>query len=146
MSYDRPIGTRYDLEFEPTHAAASRARRTARDHLDGSSLIAEVVADLELVIAELASNAVEQEPIAPVRLTIVITAAEAIVTVANESTGTMLEHRSAPGDEIGAEGEALAERGWGLGIVQAVVDELWVDNTDGWTSVSCLRRLETPQR
>lgn len=146
MPYDRPIGTQFDLEFEPTHAAASRARHTARDHLEGLSLPSRVVADLELVIAELASNAVEQEPDAPVRLTIAITAAGVVVTVTNEAVYTAFEYRSRQDNDVAHDSEAPAERGWGLGIVEALTDELWVDNADGWTSVSCLRRLEPPTR
>ena len=140
VSYDRRIEAQFDIEFDPTHAAASETRQRARGQLDAAGLASRDAADLELIIAELASNAVEQQPAAPVRLTITISPSEVAVRMANKSTGEPLRS-----DEPDLADGSLAERGRGLAIVDALTDELtWEDVADGWTVIRCRRSLDRP--
>ena len=137
MSNTQPIEIRIELEFEPTHAEASKARQAVGDHLRQLSVAPEVVADVELVVAELAANAVEQQPELPIKLTIKESQSHLAITVSNASTGIgTLDDGSSPGDDGSAGG--LAERGWGLNIIQTITDAVSVINADGWTSVRCL--------
>jgi anti-sigma regulatory factor (Ser/Thr protein kinase) len=144
--YHHAIGNQFELRFEPSHAAASEARHAARAHLDGLPLATPVVADIELVVSELISNAVEQGPTDPIHLTLAVTAVGVMVTVTNRTTGPSLADRPDWGPAGGRHGGDLAERGWGLGIVEALTDGLWIDDVDGWTSVRCFRRLDSPSR
>lgn len=146
MLFDRAIDSQFELEFEPTSAAASAARQAARRHLDGLPVPGRVAADAELIVSELTTNAVEQCPAAPIRLAMVLTEAGLSVTVANETTAVSPADRSAWTTDTDRSDGTLAERGWGLGIVEALTDGLWVDDADGWTSVGCLCRLDRPAR
>ena len=140
MLYDNAIGNQFELEFEPSHAAASDARRAARTHLDRRTVAPDLAADVELVISELTANAVDQQPEVPIRLTVLVTDEGLAVTVTNRSSGGRLPDRSTWSPDPTP--EPLAERGWGLGIVESLSDEVWIDEVDGWTSVGCLRRVE----
>lgn len=142
MLYDRTIETRFEFDFDPTSASASLARQSARSFLDRSGLPSSVVADLELIVAELASNAVEQQPTEPIRLVVDLSDAGVHVSVANEIVN------GEPTDPVPepwlatSVTQPLQERGWGLGIVRALTDGFWVNEANGWTLVSCLRRHE----
>ena len=139
MRDDQTITRHVEIEFEPTVVAAAAARREARSRLDDAGVGSSLAADLELVISELTTNAVEQRPSAPVRLELAITDADVVVTVTNEATGTVpeLPRGTDHDDRIH---HALNDRGWGLGIVEALTDELWLGGDAARTSISCRRR------
>ena len=131
----------FDFQFEPTHAEASRVRQEASRLLDAAGIPPATIADVELVLAELTSNAVEQEPNLPVRLEVAVADGAVHLTVANQSTGEPQVELAASPDG-GADSDVLADRGRGLMIVRALTDELWVDRDTGWTSISCLLRFD----
>lgn len=137
MLYDRPIQDSFDVHFDPTHEAASSTRRQARSVLDAAGVPGEAAADLELVIAELACNAVEQAPEAPIRLEMTILDQVVVVTLTNRANG---EDRpgSPSGSDDGAP-DAMADRGWGLGIVDHLSDQVEIEADGGWTSVRAIR-------
>jgi len=137
MSNTQPTDIRIELEFEPTHAEASKARQIVGDRLRQLFIAPEVVADVELVFAELAANAVEQQPELPVKLTITGAQSDLAITVSNANTGIGVINDGLSSGDAGAIG-ALAERGWGLNIIQTITDAVSVLNADGWTSVRCL--------
>lgn len=128
----------FDVEFEPTHEGASRARREARGALDAAGVPSDIANDLELIVAELASNAVEQCPTERVKLDLVVVDGSILLTVANrqapERAGAALPLESR------LQGQ-LPDRGRGLAIVEALADEVWIDTSEGWTSVRCARLL-----
>jgi anti-sigma regulatory factor (Ser/Thr protein kinase) len=139
VPYERSTGEILDVRFEPTHLAASSVRREARKVLDASGVPPDVAGDVELIIAELATNAVEQEPGAPVRLELATTGEAVIVAVTNQTDDHQRPKR--PGDAATSPGDDLpAERGWGLTIVEALGDELWIDGDERSTTVRVLRR------
>ncbi len=142
MLYDRPIQDSFDAQFEPTHQAASAARQQARHLLDAAGVPPSVAADLELIIAELTANAVEQQPHSPVRLELSIGEGAVTITVSNEANG---DDRPCTGPiEVTPSDrppEELAERGWGLAIVERLSHELTIEVCDGWTTLRVLRRF-----
>ena len=139
MLHERSTGGILEVRFDPTHWAASAARRQARTMLDAFGIPPDVAGDVELIIAELATNAVEQEPGAPVRLELTATGQAVMVAVTNRTKGHHLPER--PRDAAAFRGDdGLAERGWGLTIVEALGDELSIDGDDGLTTVRVLRR------
>ncbi|MEM9562795.1 MAG: ATP-binding protein [Actinomycetota bacterium] len=142
MIHEHSIGTPFEIRFAPTLEEASTARQSARAFLDHRSIDAAVAGDIELIVSELASNAVEQRPDAPVRLTIALIGSGVLVTVSNESRGDIPIAEWRPSGDVVDGGTGLPDRGWGLGIVEALTDGLWCDEVDGWTSVACLRRFE----
>jgi anti-sigma regulatory factor (Ser/Thr protein kinase) len=135
MLYDRPIGENFSLEFPPLHSEASRARRRAIDELRGRGLSSELMADLELILAELTSNAVDREPSDDVRMDITISESAISVAVANRCQAGV-----APSFPVGGRDnvDPLSERGRGLAIVEALADDLMADHSDGWTTLSCV--------
>ena len=143
MIHEHDIGTPFEINFAPTLQEVSRARQSARAFLDDRAIESAVAGDVELIVSELASNAVEQEPGAPVRLTIALIGSGVLVTVSNQSTGAIPLTEWRPDGTPVAGGRDLPERGWGLGIVEALTDGLWCDEVDGWTSVACLRRFSS---
>ena len=141
MSYDRTIVDSHQLRFEPTHAAASRARQDLRRWLDTTGVPAPVATDMELIVSELTSNAVAQDPPAPIRLEVAVSRDAIRVTVANRPTSDRpptTDRGPKPAHDV------LADGGRGLSIVEALTDEMRVETADGWTSVTCLRRFEPP--
>lgn len=131
----------FGLQIEATHAAVAEARRRARRLLDDALVPPAVADDIELVIGELASNAVEQQPDVAVRLDVSVTCFAVQVTVTNETTSPAgLE--LPPEGSGGPAGDPLSERGRGLPIVRALTDDLWVETKGRWTSVSCQRRFD----
>lgn len=140
VSYDRAISSTFDFWFTPSHEAASRARQETRRCLDAIAVPSPLAADVELIIAELLANAVEQEPTMPIRLDVAIADGAIQVTVANRSTDdAAFDLRRSAG---GSAADGLAERGRGLQIVDALADGVWVHSGNGWTSISCLKRLD----
>lgn len=128
----------FELRFEPTHHAASMARGQLRDHLKARGVPDRLVADLELVAAELLSNAVDQQPDRPVELLASVDDSAVHLTVSNshgdgatESLPSLTaEAATAPDHDL------LSERGRGLAIVHALVDGMWVHGDHTFTSVS----------
>jgi len=96
-----------------------------------------VAVDVELIIAELVTNAVEQEPTMPVRLDVVIADGAIYVSVANRSVDDSAIEL--PGSADGSIDGVLADRGRGLQIVSALADGVWVHGDGEWTSVRCLK-------
>lgn len=148
MLYDGPVGETFDLELEPTHAAASQTRQQVGRRLDEASIPAVIAADVELVLAELLSNAVEQKPDDPIRVAAAIADDAIYLSVSNRTAGGAGSvELPTTGDLPDPSGE-LAEDGRGLYIIRALTDRLWFEGDDDWTTVSCLRRftrLDRPQ-
>jgi len=133
----------FDLQFEPDHAAASEARHEARHLLAQARVPPLVVSDLELIMSELISNAVEQQPKLPVRLAVSITHYAVHLTVTNStngSTGVSTALIEAIGNGPGH--DPLAERGRGLAIVKALAADLQIVGDREWTSIKCLVRFD----
>ncbi|MEM7349210.1 MAG: ATP-binding protein [Acidobacteriota bacterium] len=141
MLYDHPIRLPFELEFDASSAGASRARQAARIYLDQERISSKTAADLELVVSELAANAVQQQPDEPVRLTVTVQLDGVQIRVTNAATSHSLPvttwRRSK--DEVTNE---TRERGWGLEIVESLTDSLICENAEGWTSVVCFRRFD----
>jgi anti-sigma regulatory factor (Ser/Thr protein kinase) len=138
--YDRSIRETFRLSFEPTHVAASSARREARELIDGCGIPTVVAVDVELIVAELASNAVEQEPPSPIRLQLEVQEASVLIIVTNRvSGGERLVPEASANDALD---DDLADRGWGLAIVENLSDGLWIESDDQSTSVTALRRFQ----
>ena len=130
----------FDLQFEPTHEAASRARQEARALLDAAGVPPDIAADIELVIGELTSNAVDQASPLPVSLGVAITDDSIVLTVANQTSGST-PSAFPTDDDRSREHELLSERGRGLAIVKALTDEMWIDTDEESTRVRCVRRF-----
>ena len=145
MLYDGPVGETFDMRFEPTHAAASETRQSVGRRLDEAGVPAVIAADVELVIAELLSNAVEQEPVEPIRLEVAI-ADDAIYLSVSNRTGGSAVGLPATGEDLPDPTGELAEDGRGLYIIRALTDRLWFNGDDDWTTVSCLRRFTRVDR
>ncbi len=142
MLYDGPVGETFDLRFEPTHAAASETRQQVGRRLDEAGIPAVIAADVELVIAELLSNAVEQEPVEPIRLAVAIADDAIYLSVSNRLAGGAASvDLPATGEELPEPRDELADDGRGLYIIRALTDRLWFEGDDEWTTVSCLRRF-----
>lgn len=148
MLYDGPVGETFDVQFEPTHAAASETRQLVGRRLDEAGIPAVIAADVELVIAELLSNAVEQEPSEPIRLEAAIADDAIYLSVSNRVTGggATSVHLPTNGEDLPAPSGELAEDGRGLYIIRALTDRLWFEGDDDWTTVSCLRRFSPIDR
>ncbi len=143
-SPSRPSNAAYlILDFEPTHAAASDARRQARSTLDQAGVPIATAADLELIIAELCSNAVDQEPDQPIHLALTIASTIVLLTVSNR-----IGLRTEPiANEVPDQHTTrLSERGRGLSIVTALADCFEIERAAGWTSVHCFRRIAARPR
>ncbi|MEM9652588.1 MAG: ATP-binding protein [Actinomycetota bacterium] len=144
MLYDQTIENTFELQFAPSPAAASDARQAARTFLDGASVSQAVAADLELAASELLSNAVEQEPKEPIRLTISVTPEGVQLSVANQTTREQPVEQWRQDRSDASMTSGPRERGWGLEIVQALSDHVSYDVLDGWTHASCYRRHDRP--
>lgn len=138
MLYDRPTGDTLSLDFPPLHEEASRVRRSVMAELVGRGLGSELIADVELIIAELTSNAVDQQPDGDVKLKVIVGEDLVAISIANRcGQGRELRLDHGPGDEP----DPLADRGRGLAIVEALADELSAENVDGWMTLTCVRRF-----
>lgn len=126
------------FHFEPKHEAAARVRQELRRLCEASVLSSQLSADLELVVAELTSNAVEQGPTEPVRLDVTLNSDLVRVTVANAGSGFDLSSNPTSLPDNGV----LTDRGRGLHIIEALTDSLWVEQSDGWTTVGCILRFD----
>lgn len=134
MTHDRSNRLPFHLRFEPTHIAASTVRQEARRLLDECGVPAGVAADVELIISELAANAVEQQPETPVRLDMTVRHDSVQVSVVNQVTGAERPMPAGPTAEAAGDDD-LVERGWGLAIVERLSDDMDFEIDDGWTSV-----------
>ncbi len=127
-----------DLRFEPDHVAASQARKQVRSFLEAFHVPSQLTADVELVVAELAANAVEHGPGGPIELEVLLSAPAVFLTVTNarhSDEPIVLPARP--------DAEPLADRGRGLAIVDALVSGMWVHGDQGCTSVSCMIEPQT---
>ena len=139
----RPIGGTFDLRFTPSHEDGSRVRQEARRRLDDAGLPPALAADVEVIIAELATNAVERRPTGWVELAVVIVEGTICVSVANRTSDAPLDFSLAAS---GSDGGVLADHGRGLAIVSALADGVWVHHGGGWTTVSCLKSFDRSSR
>jgi len=136
MPYDHTIAA-FDLSFEPNHAAASTARQEARVALDEAGVPHDVASDVELIIAELASNAVDQNPEVAVILRVEITPETIVIHVRNQTIGD----QPMPSIDAAVGRDLLIVSGRGLGIVATLGDEVGVTSDENWTSVSVRYRI-----
>lgn len=139
----RSIGGTFDLQFTPSHEDGSRVRREARRRLDDVGLPPSLAADVELIIAELATNAVEQQPTGTVQLAVALVEGTICVSVTNHTSDGALEVSVTAS---GSDRDGLADQGRGLAIVSALADGVWVHHDDGWTTVSCLKSFRQSPR
>lgn len=140
MLHDQLVGTPFELEFDASPAAASTVRQAARSYLDDEQISADVATDVELVVSELASNAVEQQPAEFIRLAVAIGTEGVSVMVSNVATSNPPVEQ---GRFLGAATDAGSkERGWGLEIVAALTDSFRCEQAEGWTSMVCFRRFD----
>ncbi len=128
--------SQFSCRFEPTHRDAAQIRREVKRHLEALGAERGLVDDLELVVAELISNAVEQCPAEPVEVLVVADGSSIRLTVTNHRPSGSLDELLADAPDP----ERLADRGWGLAIVHALVDGMWLHGDENSTSVSCLRK------
>ncbi len=127
-----------DLRFEPDHVAASQARKQVRSFLEAFHVPSQLTADVELVVAELAANAVEHGAGGLIELEVLLSGPDVFLTVTNarhSDEPIVLPARS--------DAEPLADRGRGLAIVDALVSGMWVHGDQGCTSVSCMIEPQT---
>lgn len=136
--YDHPVRNSFQRHIEPTHHAASSIRHEARRLLDGAGVPSNAADDIELIIAELAANAVEQQTESPIEFTLAFQDGVVEVTVVNEACGG--HHPGTAIDPLDQGADELADRGWGLAIVEHLSDEVTIEVSDGWTSVRAVRR------
>ena len=129
----------FGLSFDATHEAASLARQEARGLLGAAGLASDIAADLELIIAELVSNAVEQQPLTPIRLDVSMVDGHVLIAVANRWSR---RRPVIPFPTVDAD-DGLPERGRGLAIVEALTDRLTIESVGEWTWVRCQRRLRS---
>lgn len=125
-----------DLRLEASHAEVSKARRQASEFLRRLDVEPSLVADTELVVAELLANAADQPAAGPIDFLLVAADDALHVTVVNSRPpGPPVVFPSEP------IGDALVDGGRGLNIVQAITDGMWIHGTDDTTAVTCwLRR------
>lgn len=134
MIDERSATDTFECRFEPTLAEASQIRTQLRQYLDAKSIDQQLAADLELAASELLSNAVEQKPAEPIDVELTVDPVVIHLTVTNRrAAGDVAELPTGSDD-----GETLADRGWGLAIVHAVADGMWIHGDQTSFSVSCL--------
>ncbi len=97
-----------------------------------------VAADAQLVLSELASNAINASPNQPYRVAADI-AEMLVITVSNRSTEEL------PPAEAWAPESILAPQGRGLMIVNALSDSVHVEQTESGTHVSAYLRIQSRQ-
>ena len=87
---------------------------------------------VQLVLAELVANAIDQRPAQPIHVSVEVSDAAVLLTVRNESTGA-----APPDPSEWATTEQLSDRGRGLRIVDRLTDGAWTSTDAGWTEVRC---------
>lgn len=127
---------REERVFRATPASARAIRRFVRDALRDARARAEVIADFQLVVSELAANAIEHGDGGDVVVEVDGSRpAWWEVTVSSTMVGTRL--RSAREWSIA---DAEAGSGRGLGIVRRLMDDIRVDRRGDRISVRCRMR------
>ncbi|MDQ1428195.1 MAG: hypothetical protein QOK39_1671 [Acidimicrobiaceae bacterium] len=126
-----------EYRFTPTTAAVPLARHFLQDWLIRVPVELEEATDLLLVVTELAANAVRHASGHPgtVSLRASVRGEDVIVEVEDDGGEPLVLPR--PADELP---DAMAERGRGLFLVQALVDQLDIEVVDGKTLVRATRR------
>ncbi len=136
MIVEQSRGGTFSSRFEPTHLAAAELRRDLRRYLGAKGTEAALADDMELVVAELISNAVEQCPAEPVEVALTLEQTCIRLTVTNHRPSGSLDDLLSDATEP----KPLADRGRGLAIVHALVDGMWLHGDEESTSVSCVRK------
>jgi anti-sigma regulatory factor (Ser/Thr protein kinase) len=101
--------------LDPSLSAPARARRFARDVLEGTGAAQESVQVAELLVSELATNAVVHAG-TPALLSVSVTDGAAHIEIADDGPGEPRLRPQAPGDE-GGYGMRLIDRlAWSWGV------------------------------
>lgn len=132
----RDLGGRERRVFRATPASARAIRLYVRDALRAAQARAEVIADFELVVSELAANAIEHGTGRDV--TVEVDGSRTSwweVTVSSASAG-----RSVGAARNWAIAPAEAGSGRGLGIVRRLMDDVSIGRSGDVLSVRCRRR------
>lgn len=129
------------LPLRRAYPGATSSLRTVRadvvSWLDGGGAGDDVRERAALVVSELAANAVQAAPGRPFEVDARWDAAHVVVTVRNATDGERPPRRSSWGPV-----DALAPRGRGLAIVDALADGVAVDDDGGDVVVSARLRLD----
>ena len=128
--------------FGATPASVRAIRAFVRDALSGADVSDEVGADVELVVSELATNAIEHGAGDELVVEVDVTRAwlEVAVTCVSDAAPALRAWRTwaiAPPD---------ARSGRGLGIVRRLMDDVHVETRDGRMTVRCRRRVRRSER
>jgi serine phosphatase RsbU (regulator of sigma subunit)/anti-sigma regulatory factor (Ser/Thr protein kinase) len=131
-----PLGP-FEYRFTPTTAAVPLARHFLEDWLVRIPVDQEEAADLLLVASELSANAVRHASGRPGSVVLRARVNNADVVIEVEDDGGHPAPLPQPTDELPM---PLAERGRGLFLVRALVDELDSEVVDGKTLIRAVRR------
>ena len=133
----------FEYRFSPTTAAVPLARHFLHDWLIRVPVECAEASDLLLVATELVANAIRHSSGLPssVALRASVMGPDVVVEVEDDGGETML--LPGPADDLP---DALAERGRGLFLVGALVDELNSEVVDGRTIVRAVRRAAVGSR
>lgn len=122
----------FRMKLAPSLADLAVARRFVRERLDGAPR--EVVSDLEIIVSELLTNAVEHGPPGPLGIELEQQASVVTLTVDSPNPGTDLADADtwsvADVDQI---------TGRGLGIVRRLADDVSVARTSNSLSITVRR-------
>lgn len=109
-------------------------RKTAQCFLEGLGIIKEDMNDVELMIGELATNAVRHAQSHKYQVALDIFRERMVVTVRDEGVGFASAHLAPPGerpfDALYPEGDAPRIGGFGLPMVGSVADNLHISPND----------------
>jgi anti-sigma regulatory factor (Ser/Thr protein kinase) len=133
-----PVDQTTLVELPGETVSIAVARRHAVEQARTAGLDGELVDRIELVVSELASNAVQASPGRPYQVEARMDGDGFVVSVTNRSSGADI-----PAHEAWVPAEPLASRGRGLGIVDHLSAEMSIDV--GYSSVRVTARL-TPVR
>lgn len=128
--------------FRATPANGRAIRAFVRDALRAADVSDEVAADVELVVSELATNAIEYGAGEELTVEVDVTGSwlEVAVTCVSDAAPALRAWRTwaiAPPD---------ARSGRGLGIVRRLMDDVHVEARDGRMTVRCRRQLRRSGR
>jgi anti-sigma regulatory factor (Ser/Thr protein kinase) len=132
-----------EYRFTPTTAAVPLARHFLQDWLIRVPVEAEEATDLLLVATELAANAVRHASGRPGTVSLRASVHGEDVVLELEDDGGEPMTLPGPADDLP---DGMAERGRGLFLVQALVDQLDTDVIDGRTRVRAIRRAVVATR
>ena len=120
------------------HAALSTLRRSASDWLAGElgSNAGEVIADLTVVLTELAANVIDHTDSETVAVELAL-ADDGFVTLVVANDGPV---SAVPPAELWGKLDE-GDRGRGLRLVKSFCDEILIGGDERHTTISCRRRL-----